>query len=285
MITKYDLEHMGWEKKELIVSEAIVRRAALLPDPFMLKGSMITRQYFTEPMERNVADLDWVYLGEIEDAESANQIFSDWMTKITLMDVKDDILFTDFRKNQFWRRIDYAMSDDFPTINTDIEYQFGDITEELSVDISFHLEMPVKPVPLLYKPLYGEPFKVNFTPPLSVQIAWKLHQTVMRPRFKDLTDLFHLLQHPYYTQAACNDTLLVLKQEWTRDHYINPEQMRNLLKGDLDWIYKKIEADYDWRHQNDRTFLSFKSFSSKLSAVLKKAGFCEDLFYELYEKH
>ena len=285
MKPKYDMDTMSWEKKELIIAEAIVRRAVMLQEPFMLKGSLITRQYFSNPSERDIADLDWVYLGKIQDAESADHIFSNWMTKITLMDIGDDIHFTDFRKNQFWRRIDYAMSDDFPTVNTDIAYQLADLfNEELSLDISFHLEMPVAPVPLLYHPLYGEPFVIPYTPPLSLQIAWKLHQTIVRPRFKDLKDLYSLLQHDEFTECAFNETLLALSHEWRRDHYIYPERVKNLMKGEFQWLYNEIKNDYLWKHQKNNCIQAFQEFTESFSAVLKQAGFCEHTFRELYKQ-
>lgn len=268
-------------KRDLFACEVFLRRAALLNYPFMLKGSLVTRQYFDNPKERDVADMDWVYLEKIESPEQADEIFSDWMTKITTMDFEDAVCFQDFRENRFWRMIDYAMADDFPTVNTDIDYTlngggiFGisnifrsDVTDCLCVDISFNLDMDIKPIPLLYHPLCGEPFTIPYTPPLSLQVAWKLHQTVVRPRLKDLKDLHLLLQHKSYDETALQQTLEALMKEWKRDNYINPLQMENLFFGnihDIDRFFSKY--DYSPSERNE-----FKIFIRQFVAVMRQAG-------------
>lgn len=54
---------------ELLAYEAFIRRASELGLPFMLKGSYVTRQYFTDPALRTPHDLDWVYMLPIGSAE------------------------------------------------------------------------------------------------------------------------------------------------------------------------------------------------------------------------
>lgn len=272
-------------KRYLFACEAFLRRAALLKYPFMLKGSMITRQYLYNPEERDVADMDWVYLEKIENQNQADNIFSDWVTKITTMNFEDDAIFQDFRKNQFWRMIDYAMADDFPTVNTDIDYMLkgytlegNNIIDYLCVDISFNLDMDIKPIPLLYRPLYGESFTIPYTPPLSLQVAWKLHQTVVRPRYKDLKDLYMLLQHKSYDEIALQETLQSLMKEWKRDNYINPLQMENLFFGnihDIDRFFDKYE--YTPTQQNE-----FKIFIKEFIKVMKQAGINKTTYREKF---
>lgn len=274
-----------YEKYELIAAEALLKRASLLKEPFMIKGSMITRQYIKKE-ERNIADMDWVYLERIEDADTASEIFSDWMIRITTMDYDDNVKFRDFRENQFWRYIDYAMSDDFPTVNTDIEFQIGESKYELSLDISFNLDMEKEPVQLLYKPLTGKSFLVPYTPPLSLQIAWKLHQTIVRPRYKDLYDLSYLLVHPSYNEDIFKETVQALFNEWKRDNFINPKQMKNLFYGALDnyHFYNQLKSEYSWNNYNANNEYSREEFSEFISSfckILRKSGFNEKVYLSL----
>lgn len=105
----------------MLAYEAFLRRASRVNLPFMLKGSYVTRQYFMNPEERIPNDLDWVYLHPIAHIEEARSIFDDWVIKVTEMYERDGVQFQSFKENAFWRMLDYAMADDFPTINTDLK--------------------------------------------------------------------------------------------------------------------------------------------------------------------
>src|SRR5687767_5705880 len=110
------------EKRSAIIAyEAFIRRAAALDLPFMLKGSYVTRQYFSDPEDRIPNDLDWVYLNRLEYKDDATGAFDEWMIMISEMYENDGVHFRSFRENKFWRMIDYAMADDFPTVNTDLD--------------------------------------------------------------------------------------------------------------------------------------------------------------------
>lgn len=100
---------------EIVAFEAFLRRVVLYDLPFMLKGSLITRQYMPSTEIRNVEDIDWVYLNKIT-VDEANKIFTDWMIKVTETELDDGVKFRSFSQNAFWRGIDYAMADDFPTV-------------------------------------------------------------------------------------------------------------------------------------------------------------------------
>lgn len=195
------------KKTEMIACEGFIRRAAAINMPFMLKGSYITRQYFKNPEDRIPNDLDWVYLQRITSVNESKEIFDGWATVVTEYDAAhaiDGVLFCSFSENAFWRQIDYAMDDDFPTVNTDLAYLIdeSEALEEFSMDVSFNLPIKEKPIQLNYTPLRGTPFILPFTVPLALQVAWKLHQTIVRPRFKDVFDLIHLLKHPHYAGMA-----------------------------------------------------------------------------------
>ncbi|MES3023050.1 MAG: nucleotidyl transferase AbiEii/AbiGii toxin family protein [Pseudomonadota bacterium] len=186
-------EQFGINEDEVIriaVDEAFIRRAALVDGPFMLKGSHVTRQYLREGWRRIPADLDWVGLGALDAKE-----LTKWVTAVTEVELDDGIRFRSFSENAFWRKIDYAMDDDFPTVNTDLLAWVGEAPIEIAaMDVSFGLKLQPPPRRLAYRPLFGEAFDVPRSCALELQIAWKLHQCLARPRFKDLLDLILLLR-------------------------------------------------------------------------------------------
>lgn len=247
MIKREDLKDMNYDVRELVVLEALLRRISLVNQPFVLKGSLLTRQYLGNPHDRYVEDIDFLYLGKINDVKHAHETFTNWMIQVTEMDLNDGITFRSFRENAFWRYIDYAMADDFPTINTDLEYSFTDEPNqsgELYLDVSFNLEMEIEPVSLEYRPVFGESFVVPYSVPLSIQVAWKLHQTIVRPRFKDLYDLAYLLSHPSYDRQALNETLQTLVNECSLDKTITKEDIKKVLVDDLSSLYQAVSDDY-----------------------------------------
>ncbi|WP_258022721.1 nucleotidyl transferase AbiEii/AbiGii toxin family protein [Brevibacillus formosus] len=280
MITYDDVAGLEYEARELIVLEALLRRIALVNMPFVLKGSLLTRQYLDNREIRDADDIDLLYAGKIRDVEHAHEVFTQWMIQVTEMDLNDGVVFRSFRENAFWRYIDYAMADDFPTINTDIAYYFkgqtreADDYSELDLDISFNLEMDAEPVPLQYQPAFGESFLVPYTVPLSIQVAWKLHQTIVRPRFKDLYDLKFLLSHPTYDNDALKETLQALVNECSIDPSIKKADMKKVLVDDLQHIYDSLSYDYDLRKyagSMDRG-LYFTQFVSDLRKKMDFAG-------------
>jgi len=250
MIKLENLKDMNDEDRELIVLEALLRRISLVNMPFVLKGSLLTRQYLNNPDTRHVEDLDFLYMDKIKDVEHAHETFTNWMIQVTETDLGDGITFRSFRENAFWRCIDYAMSDDFPTIKTDLAYFFTDEPREVNhyneiyLDVSFNLEMAVDPVSIEYRPVLGDTFSVPYSVPLSIQIAWKLHQTIVRPRFKDLYDLKYLLSHPSYDERALNETLQALVNECSIDQSITHIAIKKILVDDLGGLYHSLSNDY-----------------------------------------
>ena len=246
---------------DFLANEAFIRRAAAVAGPFMLKGSYLTRQYFANPAERHPNDLDFTYLGgRLGDGEQARVVLDAWMTHVTELTLDDGWAFRSFRENAFWRLIDYAMADDFPTVNTDLlcwrvgqEPADKDAAEPIAVDVSFNLPMDLPSVPLRYQPAQGPPFVVPHTAPLALQVAWKLHQTLVRPRLKDLFDLLHLLRHPDFTATASQQALAALRQECRADG-TDPGRLGYLLAGNLAPLYPQQDAEeiwQYWRHQRD----------------------------------
>lgn len=208
---------MTFEEKQLVTFEGFLRRVAEIDAPFMLKGSLLTRQYFDLPNKRITQDLDFVYLEFLDEVELAKNTFSDWTTQVTETTLFDNLTFDSFQKNAFWRSIDYAMSEDFPTVNTDLICRLEGEEIDIDLDISFNLDIDFSPEPLLYRPLIGKPFLLKYTCPYALQVSWKLHQTIVRPRLKDIFDLILLLKHKKMNTAERLKILSALKKECDRD--------------------------------------------------------------------
>lgn len=203
------------ELLQLCAYEAFIRRSAKLKSRFMLKGSYLTRQFFDDPRQRIPSDLDFVALAHLPDLASAEEKLSQWVQKVTELDLNDGVYFTHFSENRFWRMIDYAMCDDFPTVNTDLTCWVDDEPVDLWLDVSFNLELPFQPEPLQYQTPY-DTFEILYTVPLSMQIAWKIHQTIVRPRLKDIYDLTYLATK-IETSQQIDDVLQTLVNECHRD--------------------------------------------------------------------
>ncbi|MCW3791424.1 nucleotidyl transferase AbiEii/AbiGii toxin family protein [Paenibacillus sp. LS1] len=286
------LHTLNEDERFIVVLEALLKRASLVNSPFVLKGSLLTRQYLENPNVRYVDDIDFLYTGRIETEDQANEIFTDWMIRVTEMDLNDGIVFRSFRENAFWRRIDYAMADDFPTVNTELAFyidseprvgnEYKD-EDELHLDISFNLELDEKSVALSYQPMVGEAFIVPHTVPLSIQIAWKLHQTIVRPRFKDLYDLQHLLSNPSYDQQALKETLQTLVNECNMDPAITREAMKKVLVDDLHDVYLRLNYDYDLQYYagSRSPEVYFMEFVSELRQTMNHAGINNDAYEHL----
>lgn len=196
--------------RRIAFEEAFLRRAAAVDGPFVLKGSYVTRQYLEEGWRRIPGDLDWVGLGPLDSAVATR-----WVTAITETGFDDGIRFRSFAENAFWRGIDYAMHDDFPTVNTDLLGWLGPEKQQIAeMDVSFGLDLRPPPVPLTYLPLFGDPFIIRRSCALELQVAWKLHQCLVRPRFKDLLDLILILRE---NRLQVDATWQALEAECRRD--------------------------------------------------------------------
>ncbi|AYL95661.1 hypothetical protein HYN43_010330 [Mucilaginibacter celer] len=223
--------------------------------PFMLKGSYVTRQYLPDGVERFPADMDWVYMLHLQKEKEAERIFSDWVTNITELKIDDGITFRSFTEDRFWRLMDYAMADDFPTVNTDIVCTVHGFEIGLRVDISFNLPIEQQPATLTYQPIEGEAFVVPFTVPLSLQVSWKIHQTLVRERFKDLFDLTYLVNHPAFNSEVRTQTLIALVNECKTDN-VHHEKLISFFNYEFEKLYPfvSIKADWDfWRHGIETT--------------------------------
>ncbi|WP_177765846.1 nucleotidyl transferase AbiEii/AbiGii toxin family protein [Flavobacterium sp. I3-2] len=239
------METTEYKKFEMIAHEAFIRRAALINSPFMLKGSYVTRQYFNNSKDRIPADLDWVYLNKINDEDTAKEIFNKWATEITELKLNDGVKFRSFKENEFWRKIDYAMADDFPTVNTDLICWVGETKLDIDIDISFNLDIDHSPISLIYKPINGEFFIIANTVPLSLQVSWKIHQTLVRPRFKDLFDLIHLVQNHSFDKKTLELSKQALIKECKADN-VDLNKLVYFLNYEIDKLFPNNSINENW---------------------------------------
>ncbi len=269
----------------IAVEEGFLRRAALVGGPFVLKGSYATRQFIHDGWRRIPGDLDWVGTGELNEAE-----LNHWIMAVTETGLDDGIHFRSFKENAFWRMIDYAMDDDFPTVNTDILAWVGESQYEISsMDVSFGLKLVPAPHQLEYRPQFGDPFTVPMVCPLELQLAWKLHQCLVRPRFKDIFDLILLLRGNAVDSAAVwqalqeecrHDGTPLVRFDWLLDGSIrqHPGWSARVAKDFPGW--RNEPGYFNWEPPLARIYVgeaavprTLDDFLSALAAELKRAGF------------
>ena len=238
----------------LLAFEGFLRRASRHDAPFALKGSLVTRQYLADKTCRNAMDIDFIYENKVYRDQPPNAVFSEWVTQVTETYVNDNVDFRSFRENDFWRGIDYAMNDDFPTTSTDLSCIIeGTMPLRFGLDISWNLPLEDPFVPLLYHPVVGEPFILSRTVPLSLQLSWKLHQTVVRPRAKDMFDVILLLQANPLESAVRDRVLYHFIAECNKDH-INPLRLNEFTEKKVSALYREHQEEIEARTKKDMGF-------------------------------
>lgn len=179
----------------LYANEAFLRRASFVGGEFLLKGSFVTREYFHSPKMRYPKDLDFVYLDTQTHAQSIEQKLSKWVYAVTSFNAYDGAVFDHFCQNSSWGLADYDdVCEDFQTLSTQIQCTIFDTTLSLDLDISIHLSFYGDTVPLSIHTL-NDTLYFHHTIPITTQIAWKLHQSLLFTRLKDVYDLVYLLDY------------------------------------------------------------------------------------------
>ncbi len=240
---------------ELLAFEGFLRRVVDLDEKFVLKGSMLMRQCLLNKEKRVARDLDFLYAEFIDTNQEAAKIFSSWVTKVTEVDLDDGIQFRSFRENDFWREIDYAMNDDFPTTNTDLYcVVHGQLISALGLDISWNLPLGEEPEPIIYDSEKGEPFIIPYTVPIPVQVSWKLHQSIVRPRSKDFLDIILLLEDNQLTENELRIVARNFVEECIKDK-INPKRLIHYVNGGVSDYFEEHEEEikeiiYTYKDQN-----------------------------------
>jgi hypothetical protein len=145
------------------------------------------------------------------------------------------------------------------------------------------------PVPLVYTPLRGKAFVIANTAPLSLQVSWKIHQTLVRPRFKDLLDLIHLLQHPHFNKQTLTASFQALMNECKADN-VDLNKLRYFLTYDFAKLFfdSVIQESWDyWRHgiEQDRNefYKYYPDRASRIANADKLPGQLSDFLMQLQE--
>ena len=90
--------------------------------------------------QRLFADLDFVLQPHYDDPHAAAALLTQWMQAVTTLHYPDDgVQFVPFAENVFWDNVDYAMADDFPTVNTDFDCRIEGWECDGNVDVSLNL--------------------------------------------------------------------------------------------------------------------------------------------------
>lgn len=256
---------------KLIAIDAFLRRISDFYEPFMVKGSTITRLYFDDYKSRIPEDIDFVYFGHIKNTQDAQEIFTSWTDKATQKKLKDGIIFKKFSKYSNWQNIDYAMNEDFPTVFGVLRAEINNKKIFIDIEISFNLEILANPIENIY-PTPKDTIYLPYTAPLSIQIAWKIHQCITNPRFKDFYDLAFLVNklNRYLDIDILFKTLI---NECRRDKiskmvikkFFDYQIPNNL--GDFYSIDKKLQIDknYQWHYEElserfEQVFDNFNDF-------------------------
>ncbi|HAS47102.1 MAG TPA: hypothetical protein DCS93_41855 [Microscillaceae bacterium] len=238
--------------------------------------------------------MDWVCMKRFTSPKKAQKLFNKWLKAVTSLDLDDGVKFKSFREDNYWEDMEYGLLYDdmteLSTVGTKLAFELEDSIEPeyMYLDISLHLEWQATPVSLLYQPMSGEPFTLAYTAPLSLQIAWKIHQTLIRLRIKDVHDLIWLLKHPSYDLEAIGETARYLIDEYyiTRHtHQENLVQLKYFLADEFDKVnYYTASNDAqlwrDWenyaaKNEIKNSVASFEAMRIELQASLEQSGFKE----------
>ncbi len=256
---------------KLIAIDAFLRRISDFYEPFMVKGSTITRLYFDDYKARIPEDIDFVYFGHIKNTQDAQEIFTSWTDKATQKKLKDGIIFKKFSKYSNWQNIDYAMNEDFPTVFGVLRAEINNKKIFIDIEISFNLEILANPIENIY-PTPKDTIYLPYTAPLSIQIAWKIHQCIINPRFKDFYDLAFLV-NKLNCYPDIDILFKILINECRRDKiskmvikkFFDYQIPKNL--GDFYSIDKKLQIDknYQWHYEElserfEQVFDNFDDF-------------------------
>ncbi len=216
-LSMYQAYYQGladWQLREIHGYEAFLRRASLIADPnFMIKGSYVTRQYFDDVRDRIPDDLDFVCLTPIDNEQMGNQVLGDWVQKITTTPYDDGVHFVVFNENRFWRRMEYFMNEDFPTVSTEVICYIDGHEVQLYIEVSMNLDIDATEEIKYKTPCCEFVYPASVT--LPYQIAWKIHQSIVRPRLKDLVDLTFLVKN--MDKGSLDEILQILCKECQRD--------------------------------------------------------------------
>lgn len=253
---------------EIKAYEEIIRRAALINAPFMLKGSFVTRSYFPNPENRIPGDLDWVYLEKMTDPKETERIFTNWLRQIVAMEGQGSIKLN-LPENHYWLMVDYAMEDDFPTVYGCLTFWDDALKtgDDLDIEISFNLPVKNESLPCAIQLLDQSIVNFPHCPTLEIQIAWKLHQCIIRPRFKDIVDLDAMFRSTSYRDIM-RDKIIDLLLEECQLNKDNTFLIASFFAQDYEVLFQRMDLKQEWLNWRI-TPRKFGNYS---------ASICEEIF-------
>lgn len=232
--------------------EAMLRIISQQHFPFMLKGSFLLARVYPEPLKRLAIteDIDFVYLKPLKDplGDKLNfrehfydyyAVIADELSKLTWVAESDlqPCLDNEGRYEGESYLVDYAMEDDFVTAGTTIAFcNEAKYWQDFDIEMTMNLPLFVAPESIAYQPFGGgESFVVPYAASHEVQAAWKLHQSLVRLRPKDILDLGYLLPHLTFDEETSLRLLKTVLGECQAsqesERLIN--QLKQVLCGDL----------------------------------------------------
>lgn len=288
MSEKIEIEKLDFDNKKLYFMEAFLKRLALVEGPFALKGSLLTRQYLEDESIRKAQDMDFLCTKKIDDKEDAYNLFSEWLNEATKINFEDGVIFSPFEDYTDWVDFSYETFDDFETVNTEVEGKYIDKEGKgshfsINIDISFDFQTTAEIVPLTYKSEFFGDIPLKKTIPLPIQIAWKLHQTIISPRFKDIVDLCYLIENPLYKKEDVETTLREVKWECDLLH-LNQNAPKLVLIGDLSRV-KIRSTSYNGTvlgKSKEECVELIKNYKIRLRKAMDDKGFNQEIFYKIF---
>jgi hypothetical protein len=261
---------------KIVLYEKVLEGVASSVLPFMIKGSFLHCRCFPRPQERlRLSDgPDFValtpYWGSVIDTTG------DGLNRIAAETGIDEVLrlVAGVLERQ-WTASggsggvcgmppvaiskEIFAEDDFSTLRATVAHA----GESYMLDFAVNLCLYEQPVSSLYEPVRGIPFTLPYAASMEVQVAWKLHQCLIRTRAKDLVDLIYMLGDIELADEKC--LYAVLKTALGECHEsaqsdILVGRLRSLLALDTGFIHdqmtKSKDLAYFRRHaENFRSFL------------------------------
>jgi len=114
----------------------------------------------------------------------------------------------------------------------------------MGLDITWNLPIEEELVPLLYHPVEGKPFIIPYSIPIPLQISWKLHQSVVRPRTKDLLDIILFLEDNNLSENELERTALHYVNECLKDR-IAPNRILHYTKNNVSTYFQQNEKEVE----------------------------------------
>lgn len=244
------------------VFEEVLKIVAKYKFPFLLKGSFLNSIYYEDPIQRlaKTEDLDFVYLNKIENPLGVKNNFRIFFKPYMETILKElDKLKLEFRGvplkveldengkySGMGDLVDYEMEDDFLTIGFEMASVINlekNIWKNYDIEFTINLPLFFEPSSIIYHPINGSEFIIPYATPPEVQVAWKLHQCLVRIRAKDLVDLIYMLYGIDFTKEDSYELMLktVVNECMLGDSEHLLFLFDNLLQGNCEILLQNIE--------------------------------------------